>query len=1020
VNDAYGRLTRVTEPGGGTTTYTYNTLGNLASLTDAAGNSRAFTYDGLGRRLTAQDLHATSDSTFGTWAYTYDAVGNLTSKLDPRGQTINYTYDDLNRVLTEEFAGAAGIEVAYTYDTCTFGKGRLCSITTAAATQGNQYDAMGNLTREVKTIGSTNYQTDYTYDRAGNQRSLVNPDGSQVQYTYNTAGQLEQVQRKEATDGGLTNVVSNFDYSPTGSVATQVNANGTITTNTYDTTKLYRLTRKLTVNSGGTRLQDMTYTYDAVGNITQLVDASATNAAKTTAYTYDSLNRLLTATTTGAANGQNYSQTYTYDAIGNMLTGPAGAYTYAGTGYANPHAVTSVTNGSTTTTYTYDNNGNMTNDGSRTYTWDYANRLTQVTMPGTSPAPVTTTFYAVSGDGSSLYNASTSWDITHDALTGRTASATAGTLGVQSGKDSKGKFCIERGFVPFDTSTLPDNATITSATLKMYVNSKLNGANDGTDWITLVQGLELSTTTLSTTDYDLAGTINAPMEGVDPVERKDITSITTGAYLAFNLNTVGLGWVSKTGPTKLALREGHDVLDVPFSPITTQASSGTLKLAASSGGGGAGSTSAYNQIQIRTSEYSGTTSDPVLEITYTLPPPTVATTYAYDAGGQRVKVVSGGTTTVYPTAAYSTDGTKKTKHIASIATVETVGSVSTPYYLATDHINSSSVISSQAGTLQELTDYYPFGSIRLDEKASGFSEQRKYIGEEYDQDTGLNYLNARYYNSTLGKFISQDPLAIEALQTTDNKKFVALISSPQNWNTYSYALNNPLVASDPSGLLTIVIPGTWYNSNDWSEKGTMGGFLAEVHNTFNDKMVVENNKTVWSGGDNDLARQNAATAIAQQINDYPFALGEKLNIVGHSHGGNVANLVTREINHKVDNLVTLGAPVIGGYGAKRDNVINQVNVYSIFDPVQKGGGSQITTTGVAGFAIGNAFAGLRGGLMGWKLGNNLGWGQFGIANRSVDGADNINVTWQALNPFTAHGSYFSSSVWSRIDKKLNK
>ena len=69
---------------------------------------------------------------------------------------------------------------------------------------------------------------------------------------------------------------------------------------------------------------------------------------------------------------------------------PAGVststYTYAGTGYANPHAVTQIANGVSTTTYAYDNNGNLaqkTTDGViTTYVWDYANRLTALGVSG--------------------------------------------------------------------------------------------------------------------------------------------------------------------------------------------------------------------------------------------------------------------------------------------------------------------------------------------------------------------------------------------------------------------------------------------------------------------------------------------------------------------------------------------------------------------------------------------------------------------------------------------------------------
>ncbi|MBI3336992.1 MAG: RHS repeat-associated core domain-containing protein, partial [Candidatus Staskawiczbacteria bacterium] len=69
--------------------------------------------------------------------------------------------------------------------------------------------------------------------------------------------------------------------------------------------------------------------------------------------------------------------------------------------------------------------------------------------------------------------------------------------------------------------------------------------------------------------------------------------------------------------------------------------------------------------------------------------------------------------------------------------------------------------------------------------AASFNEQRKFIGQEYDAETGLNYLNARYYNSNIGRFISQDPM----FWTLP----VELLTDPQNQNSYAYARNNPIV-----------------------------------------------------------------------------------------------------------------------------------------------------------------------------------------------------------------------------------
>jgi RHS repeat-associated protein len=378
--DAYGNLNQVDEHNGAstyTTTYTYNYLGNLLSLTDALSNVRNFTYDGLGRRLTAQDLHASADTYFGSWTYTYDDAGNLTQTVDPNGNTINYTYDDINRQLLEKLGSTT--KVTNSYDSGTDGIGHLTGITTGTLTQTNTYNPVGGLKSEAKVINSTTYTTNYTYDRLGNQVTVTNPDSSAIQYTYNSAGLLDSVQRKES-GGSYTNVVSNFDYSPDEKPTTISYANGATTTNTYDSTKLYRLTAKVTTIASSSHAQDLAYTYDAVGNITQIIDASSTSTSKTANYTYDDLYRLTQAAITSVASGQStYTKNYTYNAIGDITAGDSGTYTYAGntgTSYANPHAVTATSTGSVS--YTYDNNGNeLTKGSSLTNTWDYNNRLTQ-------------------------------------------------------------------------------------------------------------------------------------------------------------------------------------------------------------------------------------------------------------------------------------------------------------------------------------------------------------------------------------------------------------------------------------------------------------------------------------------------------------------------------------------------------------------------------------------------------------------------------------------------------------------
>jgi RHS repeat-associated protein len=101
-----------------------------------------------------------------------------------------------------------------------------------------------------------------------------------------------------------------------------------------------------------------------------------------------------------------------------------------------------------------------------------------------------------------------------------------------------------------------------------------------------------------------------------------------------------------------------------------------------------------------------------------------------------------------------------------------------------------------AGVIVETLDYYPYGSPRLDNKAGGYSgEKRKYIGQEYDSATSLSYLNARYYNSAQGQFISEDPVFNGAPKGQN-------LEDPQSLNAYSYAEDNPITNEDPSGKLS--------------------------------------------------------------------------------------------------------------------------------------------------------------------------------------------------------------------------
>ena len=138
-----------------------------------------------------------------------------------------------------------------------------------------------------------------------------------------------------------------------------------------------------------------------------------------------------------------------------------------------------------------------------------------------------------------------------------------------------------------------------------------------------------------------------------------------------------------------------------------------------------------------------------------------------------------------------------------IATVVGTGTSTTVSYIHTDHLGGSNVITNDAGEVAQLTDYYPYGNTRLDEKTS-FNEQRKFTGHEYDSSTGLSYMNARYYNPTIGKFVSVDAAFLAAgdesqIQQLTRLELQQYLSDPQGMNSYSYARNNPLTNIDATG-----------------------------------------------------------------------------------------------------------------------------------------------------------------------------------------------------------------------------
>jgi RHS repeat-associated protein len=164
----------------------------------------------------------------------------------------------------------------------------------------------------------------------------------------------------------------------------------------------------------------------------------------------------------------------------------------------------------------------------------------------------------------------------------------------------------------------------------------------------------------------------------------------------------------------------------------------------------------------------------------------VVAQYGYDPTGLRVVKRAGGETTHYVFEGDEPIFEKKVssgkirsyiyalgKHLARVDGA--IGDTTTKvYYYHTDQVGSIRKITDQQGKVVWDTQYEAFGN-QFNQTGS-IEELHSFTGKELDPDTGLYYFNARWYDSELGRFVSEDPEG-----------------DPNSPNLYGYCSNNPLI-----------------------------------------------------------------------------------------------------------------------------------------------------------------------------------------------------------------------------------
>ena len=132
-----------------------------------------------------------------------------------------------------------------------------------------------------------------------------------------------------------------------------------------------------------------------------------------------------------------------------------------------------------------------------------------------------------------------------------------------------------------------------------------------------------------------------------------------------------------------------------------------------------------------------------------------------------------------------------------------------------DQLSSTRIVSFMSGgPAATRHDYGPFGQPLIS-NGSIVLDDRAYINERFDPETGLEYLNFRYYDPMLGRFLNPD-----SLDPTE---------PGVGTNRYAYAGNDPVNGRDPSGHV-VTLPATSYQYNGGPAAATPQGAYAAAQN----------------------------------------------------------------------------------------------------------------------------------------------------------------------------------------------
>ncbi|KXH87240.1 RHS repeat-associated core domain-containing protein [Sporosarcina sp. HYO08] len=688
-------------------------------------------------------ITAVTDPMGFSFSFTYDANYNMLTETDPKGNLTVNTYDAKGNL--ETTTDAMGSKTSYTYN----GFSQPLTVTDADGIMTYQYNVYGDVIKEINPLKE---ETTYTYyEPYGNLKTMTPPDGIPEEYEYDA---MQNYPTKFLDALGRKTSIINDQY---GNAKEVTDPKGNKVSFDYDEQEQL----KSTVDEKG---NETSYGYDDNGNLTTIKNARG----YTTTLGYNNQNQFIT-----RKEPLNQITTYGYDALGNMTTEkkPDGVTTIKTDYDANSRPKDISVNGFLKWHYDYDKNGNTTavknGDTSTvsTFTYDKADKL------------------KTASNGKQLIEYGYSLTETLTNIKGTSNGISFSQRFVFNNADRMKNWyrneAVQGTYEYFPTGE-PQQRRYVNGVHTTYTY------DDAQQMKTLKVTKDTSVLLDETLGYDLNGNINA------------VTS--SSGNKAFTYDKANQLETQTINTAQLNESYTYDVVGNRKSKMTVKNGTTTSisydydannRLASVNG-----QTYSYDANGNRTKDgqytYVYNSFDQITSIKNNAG--TVIASYTYDDEGRRTSKTVGGKKTNYHydqgiNVLFETDsaGNITADYVYDpdgLPVMMSKGGQN--YYYTYNSLKEITGLTNASGTVVASYTYDAWGNILSQSGIMAAENPIRYKGYRYDDETGLYYLIARYYQPAEGVFLTTDP---EGGDPDD----------PKTQNGYAYANNNPVMMTDPDG-----------------------------------------------------------------------------------------------------------------------------------------------------------------------------------------------------------------------------